>query len=237
MDQMNHLSETLKSMGITLSQQQIQQFVRYREGVLEWNEKVNLTAITDLDEFEIKHFSDSVMAAGDPAMKRAERVIDVGTGAGFPGIPLAILFPEKKFTLMDSLGKRIKILNQLSEDIGLSNVEAIHSRAEELAQKREYRESFDVCISRAVANLTVLSEYCIPFVKIGGFFAPYKTASAEEEIVQSKRALEILGGKLDHITEFQSGELDHTILWIQKNKKTPAKYPRKAGTPSKEPLR
>ena len=234
---MKHLFEAVKSLGMELTEEQIRQFEAYRAGVLEWNEKVNLTAITDPEEFEMKHFADSVMSAGNDIMKHAQKIIDVGTGGGFPGIPLAILFPEKQFTLMDSLGKRIKIIDQLAKEIGINNVELVHARAEDLAKKKEYREQYDVCVSRAVANLATLSEYCIPFVKIGGYFAPYKTAAAEEEILEGKKALFILGGHLESVSEFSDAELDHTILWIKKVKMTPVKYPRKAGTPSKEPLK
>ena len=234
---MKHLFEAVKSLGMELSEEQIRQFEAYRAGVLEWNEKVNLTAITDPEEFEMKHFADSVMSAGNDIVKNAKKIIDVGTGGGFPGIPLAILFPDKQFTLMDSLGKRIKIIDQLAKEIGIRNVELVHARAEDLAKKKEYREQYDVCVSRAVANLATLSEYCIPFVKIGGYFAPYKTAAAEEEIAEGKKALFILGGHLESVSEFSDAELDHTILWIKKVKMTPVKYPRKAGTPSKEPLK
>ena len=234
---MKHLLEAVKSLGMELSEEQIRQFEAYRAGVLEWNEKVNLTAITDPEEFEMKHFADSVMSAGNDIMKNAKKIIDVGTGGGFPGIPLAILFPDKQFTLMDSLGKRIKIIDQLAKEIGIKNVELVHARAEDLAKKKEYREQYDVCVSRAVANLATLSEYCIPFVKIGGYFVPYKTAAAEEEIAEGKKALFILGGHLESVSEFSDAELDHTILWIKKVKMTPVKYPRKAGTPSKEPLK
>ena len=234
---MKHLLEAVKSLGMELSEEQIRQFEAYRAGVLEWNEKVNLTAITDPEEFEMKHFADSVMSAGNDIMKNAKKIIDVGTGGGFPGIPLAILFPDKQFTLMDSLGKRIKIIDQLAKEIGIKNVELVHARSEDLAKKKEYREQYDVCVSRAVANLATLSEYCIPFVKIGGYFAPYKTAAAEEEIAEGKKALFILGGHLESVSEFSDAELDHTILWIKKVKMTPVKYPRKAGTPSKEPLK
>jgi len=234
---MKYVQEAAASFGMELSEKQIAQFEQYRAGILEWNEKVNLTAITDPEEFEIKHFKDSIMAAADPAMEQAERIIDVGTGGGFPGIPLAILFPQKRFTLMDSLGKRIKIIDQLSREIGIGNVELVHARAEDLARKKEYRQQFDICVSRAVANLSTLSEYCIPFVKIGGYFAPYKTAAAKDEITEGKKAVSILGGHLERVTEFSSGELDHTILWIKKVKETPSKYPRKAGTPSKQPLK
>ncbi len=234
---MEHVTKMLHSFGMELTKQQREQLLRYRDGILQWNDKVNLTAITELEEFEIKHFVDSLAIAGQAELQGAERIIDVGTGAGFPGIPLAILFAKKRFTLMDSLGKRIKIISGLAEEIGLCNVEFVHARAEDLAQKKEHRGQYDICVSRAVAHLAVLSEYCLPFVREGGFFAPYKTASAEEEIEESKTALFLLGGKLRRISSFEETDTKHTVLWIEKIKKTPAKYPRKAGTPSKEPLK
>lgn len=234
---MEHVTKMLHPFGMELTKRQREQMIRYRDGILQWNDKVNLTAITEPQDFEIRHFADSLSIAGETALQDAKRVIDVGTGAGFPGIPLAILFPQKYFTLVDSLGKRIKIISGLAEEIGLCNVEFVHARAEDLAQKKEHREQYDICVSRAVAHLTVLSEYCLPFVREGGFFAPYKTASAEEEIEESKTALFLLGGKLRRISSFKETGTEHTVLWIEKIKKTPSKYPRKAGTPSKEPLK
>lgn len=242
---MKHLMSTLNRLGLPSDSDTIEKFRLYRKRVLEWNEAVNLTAVRSPEAFEIKHYVDSLMICGDERMRFAERIIDVGTGAGFPGIPLAIVYPEKKFTLMDSLGKRMKIVRLLSEELGLKNVEIIHARAEDLAKKREYREQFDLCVSRAVANLSVLSEYCIPFVKQGGWFAPYKTSTAEEEIRTSEKAIEILGGRLSDRTGFtetaelsRDGEsIEHVILWIEKTKNTIAKYPRKSGMPAKEPLK
>lgn len=236
---MEKLEKALSELKIPYSKNSLQCFEQYMEKILKWNENVNLTAILEKDEFILKHYIDSIMICGYDPWQDAKRIIDVGTGAGFPGIPLAILYPNKQFVLMDSLGKRIKILKQITEEIGISNVELIHARAEELAQKKEYRETFDLCVSRAVANLSVLSEYCIPFVKIGGYFAPYKTLGATEEINQSKKAISILGGAFEKksIVKIKGVDLEHQILWIKKQNKTAAKYPRKAGTPAKEPLK
>ncbi|MDD2190897.1 MAG: 16S rRNA (guanine(527)-N(7))-methyltransferase RsmG, partial [Eubacteriales bacterium] len=190
-------------------------------------------------EFEIKHFVDSIAICSLPQINKAKKIIDVGTGAGFPGIPLAILYPEKKFLLMDSLNKRLKIIDEISREIGLTNVTFYHARAEELAQKHEYREQFDLCVSRAVANLAVLSEYCLPFVKVDGWFAAYKSIVIEDELNTSQEAIKLLGGRLkgNHIINIEGYELNHQILLIKKINKTPSKYPRKAGTPAKEPLK
>lgn len=214
------------------------QFSRYRELVLDWNTKVNLTAIKDPEEFERKHFVDSVSCCRFPSFFQANSVIDVGTGAGFPGIPLAILFPETEFVLLDSLNKRIKILVEICQELNLKNVTPVHGRAEDLARQTMHREQYDFCLSRAVANLAVLSEYCLPFVKVGGWFGAYKTGNAEEEIRRSRQALRLLGGALKTETKWFPGgvDLDHTILWIQKEQPIGKKFPRKAGTPQKEPL-
>ena len=237
---MKRLKKQLEELGFggeTL-EQKIQIFSRYRDLVLDWNTKVNLTAIKDPDEFELKHFMDSVSCCMFPEVRKAEKIIDVGTGAGFLGIPLAILFPEKEFVLLDSLNKRIKILQEISEELNLYNVRPIHGRAEDLARREEHREQYDLCVSRAVANLGVLAEYCLPFVKVGGWFGAYKTGNAEEEIRQSRQAIRILGGKLETETTYNPDGMDfgHKILWIKKENQTGKKFPRKAGTPQKEPL-
>lgn len=232
---MKLLQEALDQLQISYQPEMIHQFARYRDLVLEWNEQVNLTAIKDPDEFVKRHYIDSVLICQELVFQRAKRVIDVGTGAGFPGVPLAILYPEKEFILMDSLNKRIKILEQMVAEIGLNNVKLVHGRAEDLAQQPDYREKFDLCVSRAVAKLSVLSEYCLPFVKVGGTFGAYKSRNAEEEIQEGLAAIEILGGQLTKMAH--SPAFDHQILLIQKKRSTLAKYPRKAGTPEKSPLK
>lgn len=236
---MKKLIRALEGMDLVYDETMLQKFQRYMERILEWSEKVNLTAIRDKDEFITKHYIDSVAICGSAQLKEAGSVIDVGTGAGFPGIPLAILYPEKSFLLMDSLNKRIRIIEEISREIGLKNVTFRHGRAEDLAQNKEYREQFDLCVSRAVANLTVLSEYCLPFVTVGGWFGSYKTQAAEEEIKESRHAADLLGGELTESQQIsiEGFDLDHRIVWIKKIRKTPAKYPRKAGTPEKEPLK
>ncbi len=236
---MKQLVEALEDMRLAYDEEMLRKFRSYMELILEWNEKVNLTSITEREEFIKKHYVDSVAICGFFQMKEANSIIDVGTGAGFPGIPLAILFPEKKFLLMDSLNKRIKIIEELSREIGLNNVTFRHSRAEELAKNKDCREQFDLCVSRAVANLAVLSEYCLPFVKVGGRFAAYKTGAAENELKESLHAIALLGGKPEESKQLniKGYDLDHRILFIKKIGKTPAKYPRKAGTPAKEPLK
>ncbi len=236
---MKQLLDALEDMGLSYDENTLLKFRRYMELILEWNEKVNLTSITDTDEFVKKHFVDSIAICGTSQMVNSSKIIDVGTGAGFPGIPLAILYPDKKFLLMDSLNKRIKIIEELSREIGLRNVTFLHGRAEELARNKDFREQFDLCVSRAVANLAVLSEYCLPFVKVDGWFAAYKTGTIEEELQASMHAIKLLGGRLDENKQLtiKGYDLDHRILMIKKVKKTLAKYPRKAGTPAKEPLK
>ncbi len=236
---MKQLEKALNELGIQYTENMISQFEGYRNGVIEWNEKVNLTAITDPQEFVVKHFIDSVLCVGFDEYKAAKKVIDVGTGAGFPGVPLAILSQDKEFTLMDSLNKRLKIIDELSAGIGLTNVHTVHARAEELARNKAHREKYDICVSRAVANLTTLSEYCLPFIKVGGYLLAYKGPDAEAELADAKKAISILGGQVEKMEKAQLDDfgLDHRIIFIKKVKNTPAKYPRKAGTPSKEPLK
>ena len=236
---MKQLTEALEDMGLTYGEDMLRRFQRYMELILEWNEKVNLTSITEQDQFIKKHYVDSISVCGFTQMKEARNIIDVGTGAGFPGIPLAILYPEKQFLLMDSLNKRIKIIEEISREIGLKNVAFRHGRAEELAQNKDFREKYDLCVSRAVANLAVLSEYCLPYVRVGGWFAAYKTGAAEAELKEGFRAVGLLGGQLEENKELKikGYDLDHRILFIKKIRNTPAKYPRKSGTPAKEPLK
>lgn len=236
---MKELKRIFEQWNIPYGVRQEGQFLSFMDQVLKQNEHVNLTAITDREEFIRKHYIDSLLCAGAPEFRRAEIIADVGTGIGFPGIPLAIAFPEKKFVLMDSLNKRIRILRQLCEALEISNVEALHGRAEELARQRNLREAFDVCVSRAVANMSVLSEYCLPFVKVGGTFIAFKGPDCQQEVADAAAAIEALGGRLDRQERMeQSGfPYDHRLIFIRKERNTTSKYPRKPGTPSKEPIK
>ena len=216
----------------------MEQFQIYYEYLIEINQVMNLTAITQKDEVIMKHFLDSLSITQLIDFSQTENVIDVGTGAGFPGIPLKIAFPHLQVTLMDSLNKRVKFLNEIGEKIGIKNMVAIHSRAEELGKNKEYREKYDLCVSRAVANLSTLSEYCIPFVKIGGYFVSYKGNHISQECREASGAIEQLGGKIEKQLEFYlpESDIERTFIKIKKIKQTPNKYPRKAGMPAKEPL-
>lgn len=228
----------LDALGISLNDVQKEQFDRYYELLIEWNKVMNLTGITDYDEVNLKHFTDSLTIVRSITLENISTLIDVGTGAGFPGIPIKIAFPHIKVVLLDSLNKRIKFLNEIAAQLELADVTALHGRAEDYAKKEEYREKFDLCVSRAVANLSTLSEYCLPFVKKGGYFVSYKSADSDEEILNSKKAFEILGGKLERTDKFTLPESDmgRALAVIEKVKDTPRKYPRKAGIPSREPL-
>ena len=230
--------QELETLGIRLTDVQKRQFDRYYELLIEWNRVMNLTGITEYDEVNLKHFTDSLTIVRIKEMKNVSTMIDVGTGAGFPGIPIKIAFPHIKVTLLDSLNKRIKFLDQIVEELGLDDVVTLHGRAEDYAKKDEYREKFDLCASRAVANLSTLSEYCLPFIKKGGCFVSYKSADSDEEIKMSGKALDILGGKIEKIDKFMlpGSDMGRALVMIEKVKNTPRKYPRKAGVPSKEPL-
>lgn len=228
----------LEQLRIFLNEKQIQQFIEYYEILVEWNKVMNLTAITDYEEVIAKHFLDSLALVKVCDLSGKKKVIDIGTGAGFPGIPLKIAFPELEIVLLDSLNKRIKFLNEVIEKLGLKNIRTIHGRAEDFAKQKEYRESFDLCVSRAVANLSTLSEYCLPYVKIEGNFIPYKSGKIDEEISQGEKVIKILGGKISQIDKFQlvDTDMERSFVVIKKEKNSPKKYPRKAGMPSKEPL-
>lgn len=232
------LLSSLKKIGINLSERQVNQFLTYYELLIEKNKVMNLTAITDYEEVVLKHFTDSLAVVHSLNMENYSSLIDVGTGAGFPGIPLKIVFPHLKVVLMDSLNKRVEFLNKVINELELADISAVHSRAEDLGHRSEYREQFDLCVSRAVANLSVLSEYCIPFVKKGGVFVSYKSADIDIEINASKNALFLLGGRLQEKKVFflPNSDISRSLIIIEKDRKTPAKYPRKAGTPAKNPL-
>lgn len=221
---------------IVLNEQQIHQFYQYMELLLEWNEKINLTAITNPEEIIVKHFIDSLTIAKH--VKENARLIDVGTGAGFPGIPLKIIREDIEITLLDSLNKRVNFLNEVIHELKLSKIQAVHSRVEDFAKDKKNRESFDYATSRAVANLSTLSEYLIPLVKIGGNAISMKGSEVDEEMKQSQKAISLLGGKIETIETFQlpQSDINRNIIIIHKSQNTPNKYPRKAGMPSKEPI-
>lgn len=226
----------LEKLNISLSEEQVQQFLTYYEMLVETNKVMNLTAITEFDEVIEKHFLDSLSLCQVYDLYREVKILDMGTGAGFPGIPLKIAFPEIDLVLADSLNKRIIFLQEVTCHLGLKKVEALHARAEEMGRNKQYREQFDLCVSRAVANLSSLSEYCIPFIKEGGKFISYKSGEIEEETNQAKKAISILGGKIEDVYKFDLYEQKRSFVIIRKEKKTPKAYPRKAGTPTKTPL-
>lgn len=226
----------LKAIGIELSDEQLEQFLTYYEMLIEKNKVMNLTTITDFDEVLEKHFEDSLSLIQAVDLEKSQTVIDLGTGAGFPGIPLKIAFPNLQITLADSLNKRILFLDDVIRELGLTGIDTVHGRAEDLAKNSDYREKFDLCVSRAVANLSTLSEYCLPFVKIGGKFISYKAGECDEEVAASKSSIFLLGGKISDIKKFELGESGRAFVIIDKVSGTPKKYPRKAGTPSKDPL-
>jgi 16S rRNA (guanine527-N7)-methyltransferase len=229
--------DALNKLEISLSEKQIQQFIDYYELLVEKNKVMNLTAITEFKEVIIKHFIDSLSIVKCGTLTK-ERVLDVGTGAGFPGIPLKILYPDIDLVLLDSLNKRLIFLNEVIEKLGLLKVRTLHGRAEDYAKISEHREKYDLCVSRAVAKLSSLAEYCLPYVKKDGFFISYKSGKVEEELSFSTNALKILGGKLDQVKEFSlpGTDIDRTLVVIKKISITPRNYPRSAGKPSKEPL-
>ena len=231
------MSKKSKILGVRFSVEQIEQFYKYMNLLIEWNEKMNLTAITEPKEIILKHFIDSITIL--KYIDDNSKLVDVGTGAGFPGVPLSIMNLTLKITLVDSLNKRLIFLQEVVKELNLKNIEIVHARAEEFGQNKNYREKFDIATSRAVANLATLSEYLVPLVKIGGKIISMKASNAKEEINDAQKAIEVLGGKIEKIEEFDLPESDigRTIIIIDKNKCTPAIYPRKAGTPAKEPIK
>lgn len=226
----------LEQIHVELSEKQLEQFRVYFEMLVEKNKVMNLTGITEWDEVLEKHFLDSISLIRAVDLSKELTVMDMGTGAGFPGLPLKIAFPNLKVTLADSLNKRVLFLQEVIDALGLTGIEAIHGRAEDLARDKKYREQFDLSVSRAVANLSTLSEYCLPFVKIGGQFISYKSGECDEEVAASKSAVFLLGGKISSVVKFELGESGRSFIVIDKVKGTSKEYPRKAGTPSKKPL-
>ena len=239
MEYFDMLKEACENEGLIFDETMYNNFIQYKALIKEWNEKINLTAITEDEEIIKKHFIDSIKVFEYPYVKEATKIIDIGTGGGFPGIPMKIVKPKSSMVLLDSLNKRINFLNEVIDKLELKDIKTIHGRAEDFAQKAEYREEFDLAVSRAVANLTVLLELCLPFVKVGGYFVALKGPAIEDEIKDSKVALKVLGGHIQEIIEVNiaGSDLKHNLLVIKKIKDTPKKYPRKAGTANKNPIK
>ena len=238
MEKTDRFLKSLEKLNIHLNEKQVYQFMKYYEMLIEKNKVMNLTAITDFDEVIDKHFVDSLALIQAIDLNKELKVIDVGTGAGFPGIPLKIAFPELDILLLDSLNKRIHFLDQVISELGLENIQTIHGRAEDFGKNPLYREKFDLCVSRAVANLSTLSEYCVPFVQVDGYFISYKSGKVQEELDASRHAVDILGGKVEKCLNYALADTDmeRSLVVIHKLKPTKKAYPRKAGKPSKEPL-
>lgn len=236
------LYDGLSKLNISISKKQEDMLFSFYEMLIEKNKVMNLTAITDIEEVVVKHFLDSlsiVKVLDEKELSNNLKVIDIGTGAGFPGIPLKIVFPNLNITLLDSLNKRLVFLQEVIEKLGLENIDTVHGRCEDIGRKEEYREQYDLCVSRAVANLSTLSELCIPFVKKGGLFVSYKAGDCKEEVINAKYAIKKLGGKTGNIVEFNlpNTDLSRVFVEIFKENNTPKDFPRKAGTPLKQPLK
>ena len=231
------LRQGIEDFGIEASDKMLADFQKYKEILVEWNQKMNLTGIEDEKEVFIKHFLDSVSAVTKGYIKNGMSLIDVGTGAGFPGMPLRICLPELKVTLLDSLNKRVDFLKQVCDKLKINNVTAIHGRAETYGQNEMYRNQFDFVVSRAVAELPILMEYCVPFAKVNGYFVSYKGKKQEEEVKLAENAFHELSAKFDHLDKFSLREKEERyLLFIRKVEETNSKYPRKEGKPKKKPL-
>ena len=233
------LQDAAAKYGLKLTESQISDFNVYYELLVEWNQKINLTALTSPEDVAVKHIIDSLSCFKQELFKPGTTLIDVGTGAGFPGLPLKIYYPELKLTLLDSLNKRVKFLQLVVDKLNLNGVEVIHARSEEAARQKKYREKFDLASARAVARLPILAEYCLPFVKVGGTFIALKGRQYEEEMTEADKAVKVLGGKIAEAVPVKLPGLEdkRAVIYIEKIKKTPAVYPRKAGTPERNPIK
>ena len=231
------LEKSLKKLNIEFNNEQIQKFNAYYELLIEWNNKINLTTITEYDDVVSKHFIDSILICGFIDLS-GKKIIDIGTGGGFPGIPIKIISPDTNIVLLDSLNKRVNFLNEVISELKLEKIEAIHGRAEDLAHDKNLRGKFDYSISRAVANLSTLSELCIPFLKKGGTFISYKSENTDEEIKDAESAIKILGSKIERVEEsiIPENDIKRRFILIKNIKQVDNRYPRKAGIPKKDPL-
>lgn len=233
------LIKACEALNLSINEKQVEQFIKYKDLLIEWNKKINLTAITDEKEIVLKHFIDCISLMTVYKIENYINIIDVGTGAGFPSVPIKIMCPNINVTLLDSLNKRIKFLNELIVELELDNISCIHSRAEDSGKDKDFREKYDLCVSRAVANLAVLSEYCLPFVSVGGTFISFKSIDIDNELSGAKVAIEKLGAKVDSVNtvNIPYSDIQHSIIVIKKIRQTPSQYPRKAGMVSKQPIK
>ena len=233
------LKSGFEELGLDYNDNIESKFIKYRDLLLEWNQKINITRIENEEEIYIKHYLDSVLLLNAQNKTMKKKIIDVGTGGGFPGLPLKIANDNFDLILLDSLRKRTDFLKIVVQELGLNGVQVIHGRAEDFGQNLDYREKYDISVSRAVASLDVLSEFCLPFVKVGGYFAAYKSENISEEIVESKKAIEKLGGKIveEKLVNLPNSDIVRRIIIIEKIKNMPKIYPRKAGTPAKNPIK
>src|SRR6056297_845927 len=238
MSKIEYLENLLKKIDFEYTEDAINEFEKYKDLIIEWNKKINITSIDSEEEIYLKHFIDSIIIKKYVIIKKGSKTIDIGTGGGFPGIPLKLIDNDMRITLLDSLNKRIKFLNEVVKELNLEEVECIHARAEELGQDKNYREKYDYGFSRAVASLNVLLEYSLPFIKKNGLFIAFKGSNFKDEIQESKNALNILGGEIIDIKEYSLPETDisRSMIVVKKIKDIPKKYPRKPGTPNKKPL-